>query len=90
MGNKESNANENTIVGKLKISEKTSKRSAGSLFAPTFVMLVTAGIAKNFENYKYMRLAQPFVVAPPHCGKPPVQNGVSAQFCAKSVVGHVH
>jgi len=47
-------------------------------------------IAQHFENFKHMRLAQLFLVFPAHCGKLAVQNGVSAQFDAKIIVGHVH
>ena len=53
-------------------------------------MLVSIRIAQHFENFKHMRLTQPFVVFPAHSGKLAVQNGVSAQFCAKSIVGHIH
>jgi hypothetical protein len=53
-------------------------------------MFVAVRIAQRFENFKHVRLAQPFVVAPAHCGKLAVQNVVSPQFRAKSVVGHVH
>ena len=53
-------------------------------------MLVAVGIAQHFENFQNMRLAQAFVGAPAHCGELAVQGGVSAEFGAEGVVGHVH
>jgi hypothetical protein len=37
-----------------------------------------------------MRFVQAFVVAPAHCGELAVEGGVSAEFGAERVVGHVH
>jgi hypothetical protein len=52
-------------------------------------MLVTIGIAQNFENFQNMCFTQAFVVAPAHCGQLAVQGGVSAEFGAKGVVGNI-